>query len=727
MTKLKDGAWGVLMFLAFQMFGSELHAQSLKDTVTTAGGSKEIVKESPLLEEVVVIGERRNQFAQKQTEYTSKMPLKNLDNAQTYSIVSGTLMQEQMATDIVSSLKSITGGGSVQSNDGNATVYIRGFRADASIRNGLTAYTRTPVDPVNLERMEIIKGPSATLYGGTSSNIVSYGGLINRVTKKPKENRFIDLSYTTGSFNLNRITLDYNSPLHILDGKTVLFRLNSAFHTENSFQNQGLQKNFTLAPSLKSQLNSAMTLTVEAEYYQTKRNLFFARGINANKVTANNFGELNLDYLQSYTSNDMAADMQSLNYSMVLDSRISSHWTSKTSFASTKNTTQGQYFRLEMVNDSMAARNFIGFMPRNVGSWHVQQDFLAHYNYSGFENSLLIGASYAALYDDYQRYSNGFVNYDTINLNKTSVPSIAYSTLEKKLTTLTSIQTETSQHTSGIYVSDVLKLPYGLVVSAGLRYDVFNLESTIRNGVSADDGYDQAAWSPKIGLVYNYKDKISIFANYQNGFTNVAPGTTSAGDAVNYKPIQANQSEVGLKIDLYEGKIIGTLSYYDINLKNILRQNPTNTTEMLQDGEQFSRGFEIDLIANPFPGFNFVAGYTLNKSEFVNVTDTSIVGHRPSYTPEQMANFWASYRTIRGKLRGLGAGLGMNHVSKIYINDANSFWSPQYTVWDATLFYDRSNYRFSIKIDNLFNHHYWNAYGIPQKERSILAGITLRL
>lgn len=724
MVKFK---YGVFVFLISQMIGFELHAQSPKDTVTASNENIQTIKENSLLEEVVVIGERRNQFAQKQTEYVSKMPLKNLDNAQTYSIVSGALMQEQMATDIVSSLKSITGGGSVQSNDGNATVYIRGFRADASIRNGLTAYTRTSVDPVNIERMEVIKGPSATLYGGTSSNIVSYGGLINRVTKKPKEERFLDFSYTAGSFDLNRITLDLNTPLYILNSKTLLFRFNSAVHTENSFQNQGLQKNFTLAPSLKSQLNSAMSLTMEAEYYQTTRSLFFARGVNTKKVSANNFGDLKLNYLQAYTSNDMAANMQSLNYSIVLDSRISKKWNSKTSFASTKNTTEGQYFRLEMVNDSIAARNFIGFMPRNVGSWHVQQDFLAHYKWSGFENTLLLGASYANLYDDYQRYSNGFVNYDTINLNKTSIPSIAYSTLEKKLATLSSIQTETGQHTSGVYVSDVFKLPYGLVVSAGLRYDVFNLESTIRNGVSAGDEYEQSAWSPKVGLVYNYKDKISLFANYQNGFTNVAPGTTSTGSVVNYKPIEANQWEMGLKINLFEDKIMSTVSYYDINLKNILRQNPTNTTEMLQNGEQFSRGFEVDLIANPFPGFNFVAGYTLNMSEFVHVTDTSIIGNRPSYTPEQMANFWGSYRTLKGNLKGLGAGLGMNHVSKIFINDANTFWSPEYTVWDATVFYDKSNYRFSLKIDNMFNHHYWNAYGIPQKERAILAGITLRL
>lgn len=674
------------------------------------------------LEEIIVESERRNQFAQKVTEYAAKMPLKNLDNPQTYSIVTGALMQEQLATDVVSSLKSITGGGSVQSNDGNATIYIRGFRADASVRNGLTAYTRTPVDPVNLDRMEIVKGPSATLFGGSSSNIVSYGGLINRVTKKPLEKRFLNVSYTSGSFDLNRATVDLNTPL----GSGIQFRLNAAYHTENSFQNQGIQENVAVAPALKVVLNDAMTLHLEAEYYHTHRNLFFARGVGKN-VTANHFDQLELDYLRAYTSNDMAATMQSLNYSAVLDTRLSSHWTSKTAFGSTKNNTDGQYFRLEMVNDSLAARNFIGFTPRNVGSMHLQQDFLAQHSWNGYENKALIGISHAILYDDYQRYSNSFVNYDTINVRKPAVPSVAMPTFTKKLTNLSSQQTETSQSNTGIYVSDVFKLPFGLVMSAGLRYDVFTLDPTIRNGISATDNYRQAAWSPRAGLVYNYHNKVSLFANYQHGFTNVAPGTTTAGEVVNYDPIQAAQSEAGIKIDLLESRFISTLSVYNINLSNILRQNPANTTEMLQDGKQYSRGIEVDLIANPFPGFNFVACYTLNQSAFVNVSDTNLIGNRPSYTPAHMANFWASYRVPKGAFKGLGIGLGMNYVSKIYINDTNTFWAPAYSVWDGLLFYDHSNYRFSLKVDNLANHRYWNAYGIPQKERALLAGVTVRL
>jgi iron complex outermembrane receptor protein len=376
----------------------------------------------------------------------------------------------------------------------------------------------------------------------------------------------------------------------------------------------------------------------------------------------------------------------------------------------------------------MAARNFISFLPRNTGSMQVQQDFNAQHKWGWGENQFLAGVSYAQIYDDYQRYGSGFVNYDTIKVTSTTVPSIALNTFAtKKLAALASIQTETSQSVTGIYVADVLRVLKGLVLSGGVRYDMFRLDNTLKNGVSAMDKYTQDSWSPKFGVLYNYKNRISVFANYQNGFTNQAPAVSSNGNVTNYKPVEANQSEIGMKFDLFDGKLMSTISYYDIKLKNILRQNPSNTTETIQDGEQTSKGFEADLIANPFPGFNLVAGYTYNKAEFVKVTDASIIGNRPSYTPEQMANLWASYRVISGQLKGLGIGAGSNYVSRIYINDVNSFWSPSYAIMDAVLFYDQSAYRLSVKMDNVTNKHYWNAYGMPQKTRSLIASVTVRL
>ncbi|MCY0726127.1 hypothetical protein OVW19_30780, partial [Klebsiella pneumoniae] len=80
-------------------------------------------------------------------------------------------------------------------------------------------------------RIEVLKGPSATLFGNAVS---SYGGLINVVTKKPYVGTGGELSFTTGSFGLNQVTGDFNTALS--KEKGIYFRLNTSYATERSFQ-----------------------------------------------------------------------------------------------------------------------------------------------------------------------------------------------------------------------------------------------------------------------------------------------------------------------------------------------------------------------------------------------------------------------------------------------------------------------------------------------------------
>lgn len=112
------------------------------------------------------------------------------------------------------------------------------------LRNGVGSFTYATVDPANLERIEVIKGPSATLFGSTLS---SFGGLFNRVTKKPFDTFKGEISYSAASWDLNRLTADINTPLNA--DKTALLRINTSLHSERSFQDAGFNKNFLFAPS----------------------------------------------------------------------------------------------------------------------------------------------------------------------------------------------------------------------------------------------------------------------------------------------------------------------------------------------------------------------------------------------------------------------------------------------------------------------------------------------
>src|SRR5690606_33144742 len=198
------------------------------------------------LGEIVVSGGRNNL----ESPFVSKMPLKNLENPQVYSSISADLLQQQAITNFDDALNNVPGIHKLWEStgraygDGASYYALRGFEAQATMVNGLPGLTSGSLDPANIESIEVIKGPSGTLFG---SSLISYGGLINTVTKRPYQEFGGEVSYTAGSFGLNRVTADINAPLK---DDEVILRVNTAYQTENSFQDAGFRNSFFIAPTL---------------------------------------------------------------------------------------------------------------------------------------------------------------------------------------------------------------------------------------------------------------------------------------------------------------------------------------------------------------------------------------------------------------------------------------------------------------------------------------------
>ncbi|WP_228520330.1 TonB-dependent receptor [Flavobacterium sp. CSZ] len=293
---------------------------------------------------------------------------------------------------------------------------------------------------------------------------------------------------------------------------------------------------------------------------------------------------------------------------------------------------------------------------------------------------------------DYKKPGDAYNNF---NINKVA-PMFADPKI--KFTNYVS----TNENTYSAYVSDVLNVTDKLLVMGGIRVDRYENEGTYYPSKDSIAGnYNQTAFSPKFGMVYQImKDRISVFGNYMNGFSNVS-GSDFNGNT--FKPNQANQYEGGFKFDL--NKISATLSYYDIQVTNITRDDPDHINYSIQDRTQVSKGFEAELIANPISGLNIVAGYTYNDSKFEK-SNANVQGLRPTTAGSpRTANLWASYRIVNGPAQGLGFVFGGIYGSEYYQTNTTTFKFsiPSYTVLDASLFYDQPKYRLGIKVDNLTN------------------------
>jgi len=673
---------------------------------------------SQKLEEVVVTS-GGNRFGRKESVDVSKMALANMENPQVYTVVSKELMKEQLITDYNSAFKNVPGAGVAEiRNQGRTTFISRGFPTPQLVRNGVSSFTYTTIDPVNLERIEVIKGPSATLFGSTVS---SFGGLFNRVTKKPLENAMGEISYSGGSWNLNRLTMDINSPLN--KEKTALLRVNTALHSENSFQDAGFTRSFLIAPSFSYAVSDRLTLSLDVEFSLNKATSP-TRLAPYTKGTAKSIEDLHIPYKLSFANNTITYNSQQYNIFAQAKYILSKSWTSQTIVSRTRSSSDGNVVQLTMTSDT-SLRQAVTNQEYPYYGTDIQQNFIGDFKIGGLRNRVVAGLDFYSLKST---RNDATVNLTPIDVRK---PGAGYNnfTLEKVKPLFANATYSNfvsgKEETYSAYVSDVLNITEKLLVMASLRVDRYMNKGTYYPAQDSTAGnYNQTALSPKFGAVYQVvKDKVSVFGNYMNGFNNVS-GSDFEGNT--FKPTQANQWEGGVKFDL--NKVSATLSYYNISVTNVTRDDPEHATYSIQDGTQLSKGYEVEVIANPVKGLNIVAGYTYNDSKFTKA-NASVEGLRPTTAGSpKVGNLWISYRLASGAAKGLGFGFGGIYASEYYQTNTTAFkfTIPSYTVLDAAVFYDKPSYRIGLKVDNLTNEKYWSYRLAAQNPTRVTGSVTFK-
>lgn len=716
------------------------------------------------LEEVVVRANGNiNEFSRSKSDYVAKLPLKDIENPQVYNNITAELLEEQVVTSFDDAIKNAPGiiklwESTGRGNDGAGYFSLRGFPVQPTLINGLPGLTNGSPDPANIERIEIVKGPSGTLYG---SSLISYGGLINIVTKKPYEYFGGNVSYTLGSFGLNRVTADVNTPLDE-KGKVAL-RVNTAYHKQNSFQDLGFRESFFFAPSLSYAVNDRLSFFVNTEIFRGESTnptmLFVDRGA---PLRANNVEELGYGPRRSYTSNDLTITNPNFSLQGQMNYKLSSHWTSQTVFSRGSSKTNGYYSYLyensrffvdqeevpgavTNLNEGLVFTRYVSKQNSNTLTTDIQQNFIGDFQIAGMRNRMVVGFDYfnRKIIDNNSGYvTNGNVyigNASLQNINESVFgifdPSayitnndsgrLSIAATDNLLAGAGLNNNTTQENIYSAYISNVLNFTPKLSAMASVRIDQFESASN-----------SQTAISPKFGVVYQpILERVSLFANYMDGFSNVSPlqqGDPAAGvtTTVTFDPERARQMEVGTKLNLINNKISASISYYDIEVSNIVIEETGRPFFYVQDGEQYSRGFEASVTATPFAGLNIIAGYSHNDSKLTESDQTDFLGRRPeSAGPKDLANLWASYRIPAGKFQGFGLGLGGNYASENMIFNralGGIFTLPSYTVANASAFYTVEKFSIILKLNNFTDVEYYNGWSTinPQTPRNFAASFT---
>ncbi|MEM7797462.1 MAG: TonB-dependent siderophore receptor [Cyanobacteria bacterium P01_C01_bin.118] len=641
--------------------------------------------------QIVVTGEEGSPYLEPNTSTATRTDTPIRDIPQSIQVIPRQIIEEQQATSLPEVLENAAGVTSLGENlFGPLDFAIRGFDnapvlRDGFILPGLFQDTTGP-EVANLERVEVLRGPASVLYGQAEP-----GGVVNLVTKQPLADPYYNIQLQAGNRGFVSPSLDFSGPL-TEDGR-LRYRLNALYRREESFRDfNNDSERFFIAPTLAGEISDQTDLTVSLEYVED--NEFYDTGSVA-------FGEGIANVPPERVFNDpdstVAEDFLSAGY--ILEHQFSDNWTLRNQFRYTSSS-----FDFGVVpfptRDNPPTSILTRFILRQAGNtdtYSFYTNVQGEFNTGPLEHTLLFGVDLAYAEVNTLTFAD-LANPATINPIDIFDPTVDIDVPSaSRVPILTDRDINANQ--LGIYLQDQIDILDNLILVAGLRYDSF-FQEVIQNVQDTTLSQDESAITPRIGIVYQPIEPISLYANYSRTFAPNPFSTDTNGNLLD--PEEGEGFEVGIRGEIVEDRLVATLAYFDITKRNVATTDPNDPLASITTGAQGSRGVDVNLTGEVLPGWNIIASYAYIDAEIAE-DNTFPVGNGLSGIPEHSASLWTTYEIQSGDLQGLGFGLGFNFVGERQGDLENSFEVDSYFVIDAAMFYQRNNWQVRLNVDNLFD------------------------
>lgn len=728
-----------LQFLQSQTINKKTLDSIAKDSIKTEAKLNE-------LQTVEIVGRSTKKYNSDYSFAATKIAALNKDIPQSISTVTKELIADKGAFYLADAVKMASGV--IPASYYNQYT-IRGIsqNEEGQIINGMRTRQYYFLQPLtsNIERVEVIKGPSSATFSS-----VDPGGSINLVTKKPLAVDRKEVSMTVGSFSTLRGTLDFTGPLN--ESKTLLYRVNGAYQEAKSFRDLVNNKSFLISPSFsyipneKTAINTELILSNMTGVLDRGQPIFgaVAGATNLNKTPIS----LNLG-----ASGDFFKSKE-----MILTTNFAHKFTSKIGFnaAYMKQTWTEDLqehrttnaFAVDINNlpvTSLAMMQFVqrqqywdidnltAFFNFDLKTGKLNHKLLTGYDLSSWnknkggaqnaargyllKDGTVAGSFVLANADNYQTTTiNGTVlpkpNVNFFDLNN---PSYAMRRPEDYILNVRTALPSALTTTNAIYIQDQVqweKFTFLLGLRSEWFEDITNYETNNELTVK------KSALLPRIGVTYAINNVINVYSTYLEGYqpqsntVTLMPQTGSLPAGSQFDPLKSDLKEFGLKAAFFDNTISFNAAVYEINQRNILMNanDPENPDLLVTRGGERSRGFECDLAGYITPQWQINTSYSYIDAKITQDSNASLIGARKQNTPKNSANLWTRYNFASDSvLEDLGVGFGMQYQSSKIPWFTRSFTLPDFTVFDAALYYkpNKSNMQIALNGGNLLNKTYW--------------------
>ncbi|MEY2877663.1 MAG: hypothetical protein RLZZ15_43 [Verrucomicrobiota bacterium] len=678
-------------------------------------------------------------YAQSSSSMASKLPMDVKELASSLSILNSAAITDRNAV-ILTDVVAYVVGATASQNSVNGFSF-RGFPNTGSYTqniqfDGLMGATlkKGGSSASNVDSLEFLKGPNGVLYGQMNP-----GGLLNIVTKNPKEIRENTVRVTVGTFSgafsdfgrrhTETVSLDSTGPVG--QSKRLFYRLVvDVGHSPNS--RPGNWNNASsIYPALTYKWSPQTFLTLKGEISQDFRRqddgvipIFTnntAFGPTATYFTA----PLNTVYQETRDKATDRGQAGALRFQTVIGD-----WTVRVNGRSV--------WHLDVVRE-LTVNNANTFNPtstfaRPTSTLRRQYNYVKNghrYNFvdaniyrvftaGKIKQTLLGGLGGGGEFFGNARLAFGpnQTVAQAIALTNPIIDQVAdYPAVPAGVTNQV-----TWQGALGAYVSDQIKIGDKLNLSLGLRRDRQRVhgQNTL-NPTLTTFATELKANTRQLGAVYAITPQISAYGSWSES---IKPQTNIAYDVngnSNFPPETGEQYEGGLKFSTPSRHVNITLATYEITRTNVVVPSGTNFTVPTGsatvgqaisrlDGKQTSKGTELEVQWQPIPNWQLQAGYAYSKAIIAASTrNPTSVGLDLANAPRKSASFWTRYNFAQGGLKGLGVGTGLVYVGDAWAGDPTTTVYYRLASWsrvDSSVYYKWSRYNVALNIQNLLDRRY---------------------
>lgn len=680
---------------------------------------------------------------------STKTNIPILQTPYSVQIVTRQTMDDRQAIDIKDVLTTSVSGVSLgyQFYD---NFRIRGFDAgSAFFRNGLRQAQSTNIETVNLQSIEVLKGPAAMLYGR-----VQPGGMVNLVPKRPLPVPYYSLHQQGGSFGTARSTLDATGPL--TEDKTLLYRANFSYFRTDTFRDFGNRETYMFAPTVTWKPTDRFTLNVDGEY-----NAAYwvddlgdvgvpALGRRPAPIPISRYLEEPNITTKFRNANERALFAYDWTFQFLDDWSVTNRFSYQNTdfrqripYAFDFDERTGQLSRALWIVGGLRGGTF---SRRNLST---NVDLKGKVVTGPFTHQLLAGF-------DYFDFKNPAIGSDFFEISSINIYAPIYSPLN-----LVPFYAATNNFTAlnkdkwtGLYVQDQISFWNDRIhILLGGRHDW--AEGGRRSAYDEPFALTEfqrvvsynSPNSPMAGVLIQPLPWLSIYGNYTRSY-----GSSNVDNRTN-KPLPPEigvQYEGGVKAEFFDKRLVATFAYFDIFKKNIARPVPGRQFTRLA-GEAESRGVEFDINGRIDDNWSVIANFSHMDVRFTkddegligrtttvgnDVYSRYLVGKRLAAVPRNQANLWLKYEAD-GDYRGLSVAGGVSYVDQRPGDDINTFVLPAYARVDGMASYNFKptwlmanvpNMTFQVNVRNLFGTTYYESSIdrfsiVPGAPRSFLASL----